>query len=61
MIFAMAGLSTFAYPFVVTVIGLYGVFSYFTVVSTMLVTVWGFLTIPDTRGQSLVKVEELGI
>ena len=58
MIFAMAGLSTFLYPFLVTAIGLYGVFSYFTLVS-MFVTAWGFLTIPDTRGQSLVKVEEL--
>ena len=57
-IFTVAGISTFLYPFVVQAIGLYGVFAYFTILS-LFCTIWGFLSIPDTRGQSLVKIEEL--
>ena len=57
-IFATAGISTFLYPFVVQAIGLYGVFTYFTILS-LFCTIWGFLSIPDTRGQSLVKIEEI--
>ena len=37
---------------------LYGVFTYFTILSPFC-TIWGFLSIPDTRGQSLLKIEEI--
>ena len=58
MIFAMAGLSTFLFPFLKDIIGLYGVGFYFTSLS-LICTIWGFISIPDTRGKSLVKVEEM--
>ena len=39
-------------------IGLYGILFYFTGFS-LLCTFWGYLKIPETRGKSLVKVEEI--
>ena len=52
-IFATAGISTFFNPLILQAIGLY-----FTILS-LFCTIWGFLSIPDTRGQSLVKIEEI--
>ena len=39
-------------------IHLFGVFYYFTAISGIC-TIWGYMTIPETRGKSLVKIEEL--
>ena len=53
----MASLATLAYPHVKEVIGIHGVFYFFAAIS-LLCTIWGFIKIPETRGKSLVKVEE---
>ena len=54
----MASLATLAYPHVKKIIGNHGVFYFFAAIS-LLCTIWGFIKIPDTRGKSLVKVEEM--
>ena len=54
----LASLTILAYPHVKKIIGIQGVFFFFASIS-MLCTIWGFIKIPDTRGKSLVKVEEM--
>ena len=54
----IASLATLAFPHVKTIIGVHGVFFFFASIS-MLCTIWGFIKIPETRGKSLVKVEEM--
>ena len=54
----MASLATLAYPHVKEYIGIHGVFYFFASIS-LLCTSWGFIKIPETRGKSLVKVEEM--
>ena len=57
-IYFFASCATLIFPPIKSLIGIDGVFFYFTALS-MLCTIWGFLKIPETRGKSLIKVEEI--
>ena len=58
LLYFSASSATILFPLMKPLIGLYGVFFYFAVLSTFC-AVWGYTKIPETRGKSLVKVEEI--
>ena len=56
--YSFSAFATMIFPKLKEYLGLYGVFFCFSAMSA-LCTFWGFLKIPETRGKSLIKVEEM--
>ena len=53
-----SGINLKLFPDLKNQIGFHGVFLCYTV-GTLILVSWGLLTIPDNRGKSLIKVEEV--
>ena len=51
-------LGIIAFPPMKRVIGLHGILFFYASIC-MLSTIWGYIKIPETRGKSLTKVEEM--
>ena len=56
--YSFSAFATMIFPKLKEYLGLHGVFFCFSAMST-LCTFWGFIKIPETRGKSLIKVEEM--
>ena len=56
--YTFSALATMLFPKIKRKIGLHGIFFCFTGFSAVCST-WGYIKIPDTRGKTLVKVEEI--
>ena len=56
--FAVGGANMLLFPDIKNLIGFHGVFLLYTIMSVITAS-WGAFSIPETRGKSLVKVEEI--